>query len=95
MEDNVRLPLLHHIASIPQGGEPRNQWFGWLTLREGLSLQHIPSDKGNENQQQDEVKLVDLVMCFVKILIQLADEVAHPVHLHPFNALSYEVDGTP
>jgi hypothetical protein len=66
-----------------------------LDFREGGSFRHLPSDEGNENQQPAEVKLVALVLCFATILLQLVDEVARPVHLHPFNAFSCEVDDKP
>jgi hypothetical protein len=95
VEDSVRLPLLHHIARVPQGGEPRGQWFRWLDFWEGRSFRHLPSNKGNEDQQLAEVKLVALFLCFMKILLQLVDEVARLVHLHPFNSLSYEVNDEP
>jgi hypothetical protein len=41
------------------------------------------------------MKLVALVMCFADILLQLVDEVAHPVHLHLFETFAYEVDNKP
>ena len=41
------------------------------------------------------MKLIALVLCFMEILLQLIDEVAHPIHLHPFDAFSYEVDDEP
>jgi hypothetical protein len=62
---------------------------------EGCSIWHLPSDEGNKNQQLAEVKFVALVLCFATILLHLVDEVAHPIHLHPFNAFSYEVDDKP
>jgi hypothetical protein len=34
-------------------------------------------------------------MFFTTILLQLVDEVSRPVHLHPFSALSYEVNDEP
>jgi hypothetical protein len=95
VEHCIELPFLRHVARIPEGSEPPGQWFRCLDFREVFSLRHLPSDEGNENQQPTEVKLVALVLRFMTILLQLVDEVAHPVHLHSFNAFSSEVDDEP
>jgi hypothetical protein len=95
VEHRIGLPFLHHVARIPEGSEPRNQWFRRLDFREGRSLRHLPNNEGNENQQLAKVKLVALVLCFATVLLQLVDEVAHLVHLHSFNAFSCEVDDKP
>jgi hypothetical protein len=41
------------------------------------------------------VKLIALVLRFATVLLQLIDEVAHPVHLHPFDTLPCEVNYEP
>jgi hypothetical protein len=69
--------------------------FQQIDFREGCSFHHLPSDKVKENQQPTEVKIIALVLCFTSIFLQLVDKVAHPVHLHSFNAFSCEVDDKP
>jgi hypothetical protein len=95
VEHRIGLPLFFHVARILERSELRGQWFGRLNFREGLSFQHLSSNEGNENHQPTKMKLVALVLCFVTILLQLVDEVAHLVHLHPFDAFSCEVDDEP
>jgi hypothetical protein len=95
VEHRIGLPFLFHVAQIPEGSEPRGQWFRRFDFWEGFFCWHLPSDKGNEDQQQAQVKLVALVLCFLKILLQLFDDVARLVHLDSFNALSYKVDDEP
>jgi hypothetical protein len=41
------------------------------------------------------VKIIASVLGFATIFLELVDEVAHPVHLHPFDALSWEVNDEP
>jgi hypothetical protein len=89
------MPLLHHVAQIPEGSEPHGQCFERLDFREGFFLRHLPSDEGKENQQLAEVKLISLVLCFMTLLLQLVEEVARSVHLHLFDAISCEVDDEP
>jgi hypothetical protein len=95
VEHHIGLPLFFHVAQIPESSELCGQWFGWLNFKEGRSFQHLPSNECNENQQPTKMKLVALVLCFATIFLQLVDEVAHPDHLHPFEAFSYEVNDEP
>jgi hypothetical protein len=41
------------------------------------------------------VKLISLVLHFTAILLQLVDEVSHPIHLHPFDTLPCEFNYEP
>jgi hypothetical protein len=63
--------------------------------REGSSFRHFPSDKCDQHQQPAEMELVSLILCFTTVFLELVDEVAHPVHLHPLHALPCEVHHEP
>jgi hypothetical protein len=71
--------------------EPCGQRFRWLNFQEGYSFRHFPSDKCDQYQYPTKMKLISLILRFTAVLLQLVDEVTHPVHLHSFYTLPYEV----
>jgi hypothetical protein len=41
------------------------------------------------------MELVSLILCFAIVFLELVDEVAHPIHLHPLHEFPCEVHHEP
>ena len=81
VEDHIGLPLLVHVAGVPQHTKLRGQGFEGFDLQKHGSLGQFPCDEGNEYEQPAKVELIPLVLCFSTIKISLIYEVFCPFHL--------------
>jgi hypothetical protein len=67
LKNKILLPLFVHITGVLECGELGRKRLEQFNIHKVHTFQHLPGNKGDEDQEPAKVKLVALILCFMTV----------------------------